>query len=68
MKLKPENTKSWNWGFFIGFIGTVVPFQLSIFYFENFLIAVFIGIICAMISIFAVAFFTYSRTSFELIE
>ena len=63
--LKPKNVKSWNWGFFMGFLAVIIPARIFFIYHKNFFIGASIGIVCGMIAIFLIAYYTYKTTDFE---
>ena len=66
--LKPANITSWNVGFFIGFLGVVVPATLVHHYWHSFMLATLIGLTTGGFTIMAVATFTYLNTDFEEIK
>lgn len=67
-ELTPKNVKSWNFGFFIGFIGVVIPAYTILHLYKNFLLAVFVGIVTGAIAILGIAYYTYLTTEFKEID
>lgn len=63
--LRPKKTKSWNWGFFIGFLAVIVPAKIYLNFDKNIFIAVSIGIFFGIISILSIALYVYTTTEFE---
>lgn len=64
-ELTPLNVKSWNFSFFIGFIGVVIPAYTVLQVYKNFLLAVFVGIVTGAIAILGIAYYTYLTTEFK---
>lgn len=67
-KLRPLKVKSWNWGFFFGFLGVVIPSYIIIFIYNNYTLAFIFGIVTGIIAILCVAHHTYKNTFFEVIN
>ncbi|GGE23097.1 hypothetical protein [Psychroflexus salis] len=67
-ELTPKNVKSWNFGFFIGFIGVVIPAYTILHLYKSFLLAVFVGIVTGAIAILGIAYYTYLTTEFKEID
>ena len=61
----PKNIKSWNFGFFVGFISVVIPAFLILRYYNNFPIAMVVGVVTGSVGIFSMALYTYLTTEFE---
>lgn len=64
-ELKPKNIKSWNFGFFIGLMGVLIPAYLVVFIFDNFPLGILVGLISGIISVLGVAFYVKKNTIFE---
>lgn len=63
--LSPKKIKSFNWGFGIGFSAVVIPAQIVLFYFNDFLMAAYVGLLGSIIGILFVSLYTYLTTAFE---
>lgn len=61
----PKNIKSWNFGFFVGFVSVVIPAFLILRYYNNFPLAMLIGVGTGLLGIFSMALYTYIRTEFK---
>lgn len=64
-ELTPKNVKSWNFGFFIGFISVVIPAYTILHLYKNFLLAVLVGIVTGAIAILGIASYTYFTTELK---
>lgn len=67
-KLKPKKTKSWNWGFFFGFLGVIIPGYIVIIIYNNYELAFIISIITGILAILYVAYYMYKSAFFEIIN
>ena len=63
--LKPIKIKSWNWGFVIGLLSVAIPAKIILFYYNDFLLAAFVGLLGGILGIFFVALHTYLSAEFE---
>ena len=63
--LYPVNIKSFNWGFGIGFIALALPGKIVLWYTDDFFKALTLGLICGVIAVFCIAFYTYKTTKFK---
>lgn len=58
----PESTKSFVWGYVLGFLSFVVPAQLLLYLYNDFLLAFMVSIMSALTVIFFIALYVYSNT------
>jgi predicted RNA-binding Zn-ribbon protein involved in translation (DUF1610 family) len=61
--LVPEKTKSFLWGYVLGFLAFVVPGQILLYLYDDFVLAFMASTICALTAIFLIAVYIYSNTS-----
>lgn len=66
-ELRPIQKLSFNARFFIGFLATVIPFQLIFNYTKDISVAFLIAIFCSILSVLGLAVFTYNSTEFTSI-
>lgn len=64
-KLYPIKTKSFNWGFAISFVAVVIPAEIVYIFTHNLAKMFVVAIICAIVAIFGIAFYTYKTTKFR---
>lgn len=65
-ELVPINNKSWNWGFFMGFISVTVPAKLYLNYCDNnFLIAAMIGLLTFFLVLLFFLIWQYNNIEFR---
>lgn len=64
-ELHPIKTISFNWAFFIGFTSTVIPAEITIYYFDNILVAFFVALCGGILSVLGIAFYTYNSTELK---
>ena len=62
--LVPKKPKSWNWGFFFGFVSFIIPAKIVLHFHDSFLIAALVGGFFAIITILIIALYTYSTAEF----
>lgn len=67
-ELAPKNSKSWNFGFFIGFLGVVIPAYAILHFYNSFFAAALVGLITGVLAIISVALYTYLTTKFKEID
>ena len=60
--LVPEKTKSFTWGYIIGFLAFVVPAQIMLYLYDDIVLAMLAGTACGMTAIFTIALYVYSNT------
>ena len=63
--LMPEKSKSWNWGFFIGFISVIIPGKICLYFFDSFILLMLTGLLIGSIAIICIAYFVYKTTIFK---
>lgn len=63
--LYPIKTKSFNWGFALGFIVVVLPGEIVYRCTDDLVKTFMVGAICAIIAVFSVAYYTYKTTKFK---
>ena len=63
--LSPQKSKSWSWGFFIGFISVIIPGKICLYIFDSFIISMLVGLLTGSIAIISIAYFVYKTTIFK---
>lgn len=63
--LNPAKIKSWNWAFVIGLLSVVIPAKIILYYYNDFLMAAFVGLLGGVFGILFVAIHAYFTTKFE---
>jgi len=61
--LKPLKTKSWNWGFAIGFLVVVIPTKLYLSFRDDIVGALAIGAFTGLLSVLAIGLYLYASTT-----
>lgn len=61
--LVPEKTKSFLWGYVLGFLSFVVPAQVLLYLYDDITLAFSVSAVCAMVAILLIALYVYSNTS-----
>ncbi|WAC13158.1 hypothetical protein [Dyadobacter pollutisoli] len=65
--LRPQQSKTWRWGFLIGSISAVVPAKIYLEYFQdNIFVALMIGAICGATAIMGICVYVYRTTVFSI--
>jgi hypothetical protein len=65
--LAPNETKTWKWCYFIGFISVVVPSKVYLEYFhDNIIVALLIGAMCGTTAIMGICVYVYKNTDFHV--
>src|SRR5690554_555930 len=59
--LVPEKTKSFTWGYIIGLLAFLVPFNVMLYFEDDFLLALLVGTVCGLTAIFLVSVYVYSN-------
>lgn len=60
--IMPEQTKSFLWGYVLGFLSFVVPAQVIIYMYDNIVLAFMVSTMSALTVIFLIALYVYSNT------
>ena len=58
----PEHTKSFTWGYVLGFLGFIIPAKVLLYLYNNFLFAFLAGLMSGLTVVFFIALFIYSNT------
>lgn len=61
-KIIPERSKSFTWGFVIGFLSFVIPAQTLLYLNHNFLVSFLVALLFGLVSVFFVASYVYTTT------
>lgn len=63
-KLYPIRTKSFNWGFFVGFLAVVIPGEITYRLTQSLGYTLIVALSHTITAVFGVALYTYKTTSF----
>jgi DNA-directed RNA polymerase subunit RPC12/RpoP len=61
-KIIPESSKSFTWGYVIGFLSFVLPAQFLHYLNHNFLVSFLAALLFGLVSVFLVASYVYTTT------
>ena len=61
-KIIPERSKSFTWGYVIGFLSFVIPAQTLRYLNHNFLVSFLAALLIGLVSVFFVASYVYTTT------
>jgi hypothetical protein len=62
-KIVPESSKSFAWGYGIGFFAFVIPAQILLYFNHDFLFAFFVAMVSGLLSVFLIGLYVYTTTS-----
>ncbi len=61
-KIIPERSKSFTWGYVIGFLSFVIPAQTLLYLNHDFLVSFLLALLFGLVSVFFVATYIYTTT------
>ena len=61
-KIITERSKSFTWGYVIGFLSFVIPAQTLLYFNHNFLVSFLVALLFGLVSVFFVASYVYTTT------
>jgi len=58
----PEKTKSFLWGYVLGFLAFVVPAQITLYLYDDIVLTFVVSTMCSLTVIFLISVYIYSNT------
>lgn len=62
-KIIPERSKSFTWGYVIGFLSFMIPAQTLLYLNHDFLVSFLLALLFGLVSVFFVATYIYTTTN-----